>query len=122
MISTSAWHASDLGSIPSHGRHGIFGVKKWLSTLSLVNRVNVGFILIWDLKEPLRMTSTLAVTILSVSIERLALRKCYETDYLCSSMRPHKIIASCRDQSTHHLDGYNLVWMGRIMGGWVVDE
>ena len=34
------------------------------------NHVNVGRVSIWDVKEPLRTTSTLAVTIFSASIER----------------------------------------------------
>ena len=38
------------------------------------NHVNVGPVSIWDVKEPLRTTSTLAVTILSASIERSAWR------------------------------------------------
>ena len=35
VVSTHAWHAVDLGSIPGPGirRHVIFGVKTWLSTL-----------------------------------------------------------------------------------------
>ena len=38
------------------------------------NHVNVGPVSIWDVKEPLRTTSTLAVTILSASIGRSAWR------------------------------------------------
>ena len=36
------------------------------------NHVNVCLASVWDVKEPLRMTSTLAVTILSASRETLA--------------------------------------------------
>ena len=36
MVSTSAWHAGDPGSIPGYRRHGIFDVKTWLSTLRTV--------------------------------------------------------------------------------------
>ena len=41
VVSTSAWHASDPGRTPSHGRHGIFGIKSQVidigDCLSLVN-------------------------------------------------------------------------------------
>ena len=46
----------------------------------LENQVNVGPVLIWDVKEPLRKTSTLAVTISSASIEMSVWRKCSEKD------------------------------------------
>ena len=70
VVSTSAFDADRTSSIPGTGSCDI---KLWLSTLgtvSLVNResenhVNVGPVSIWDVKEPLRKTSTLAVTILS---------------------------------------------------------
>ena len=42
------------------------------------NHINVGPILIWDVKEPWRMTSTLAVTTLSARIERSVRHKCSE--------------------------------------------
>ena len=52
-------------------------VKSWLSILVVVNgesedHVNIGSVSIWDEYEPLRMTSTLAVTTLNASIERSA--------------------------------------------------
>ena len=56
---------------------GIFCVKIWFSTwgavLQCITRElgNLRPISIWDVKEPLRMTITLAVTILIASIERL---------------------------------------------------
>ena len=54
----------------------------YLGTLysSIIIHVNVGPVLVWDVKEPLRTTSTLAVTTLSASIERLTWCKCSETD------------------------------------------
>ena len=39
-----------------------------------VNHVNVGPVSIWDVKEQLRTTSTLAVTVLGATIERSAWR------------------------------------------------
>ena len=44
------------------------------------NHVNVSPVSIWDIKEPLRTTSTLAVTTLSANIERSAWYKCCEKD------------------------------------------
>ena len=44
------------------------------------NRVNVDPVSIWDVKEPLRTTSTLAVTTLSASIEGSTWRKCSGKD------------------------------------------
>ena len=46
------------------------------------NHVIVGTVSIWDVKEPLRVrtTSTLAVTIITASIERPAWRRCSEKD------------------------------------------
>ena len=63
-VSTSAWHAGSLVLIPSQGRHGIFGVTTWLSTLGTVSLVNRRMMLmsVGDIKEPLRTTSALAVT------------------------------------------------------------
>jgi hypothetical protein len=46
----------------------------------LENHINVGPVSIWDVKEPMRTTSTLAVTSLSASIERSAWRICSEND------------------------------------------
>ena len=71
VITTSAWHPGD----------GVFGIKTWLSTSGTVeseNHVNVGPVSLWDVKEPLRTTSTLAVTTLSASIYRSAWCKCPE--------------------------------------------
>ena len=58
MVSTSAWRDGGPGTILGHGRHGIFGVKTWLSTLGLCfprepeNHVNVGPVsIIWDGEE-----------------------------------------------------------------------
>ena len=77
MVTTSASDAGGTGSIPGSGSCDI---KIWLSTLSLAtaigrlcipreseNHVNVGPVSIWDVKETLRTTSTLAVSILSDS-------------------------------------------------------
>ena len=75
VVSTSIWHASGPVSIPGQGKHGIFGVNIRLSTLGtceLENHINVGPVPVCDVKEPLRTTSTLAVTTLSASIERSA--------------------------------------------------
>ena len=92
MVSTSAWHATDAsspGSIPGEDRHGIFGVKIWLLTLGTVfpceseNHVNVGPVSIWDVKEPLRTTRTLAVTTftsLQVQKSRLSVNVLKKTD------------------------------------------
>ena len=33
VVSTSAWHVGGPSSMPGHDRHGIVGVKTWLSTL-----------------------------------------------------------------------------------------
>ena len=77
---------------PGQGRHVVFGIKKPDSTYGdceripheSENHINVGPISIRDVKEPLRTTSTLAVTTLlltlSASTERLALHKCSEKD------------------------------------------
>ena len=69
VFGTSAWHIGGPGSTPSHVRHGIFGVKIWLSTSGTVcilheseNHDNVGPISIWDVKEPHRTTSILVET------------------------------------------------------------
>ena len=35
VVIASTWQAVGPGSIPSQGRHGIFGVKTWLSILGL---------------------------------------------------------------------------------------
>ena len=75
MVSTSTLHDRVLSSRPGPGM-GMFGVKTWLSTLgdcvSLVNGMitlmSVPSHLIGDVKEPLRMTCTLAVTTLIASI------------------------------------------------------
>ena len=70
MVNTSAWHAGSLGSI---GRHSIFGVKTWLSTLGILNRLITLMSVPSQFgrkKETMRTTSTLAVIILSASIER----------------------------------------------------
>ena len=76
MVSTSTWHAGGLGSIPGHGRHGMFGVKPLGICIphESENHINVSPVSIWDVKEPLslRTTSTLAVTTLSARIERSA--------------------------------------------------
>ena len=68
MVTTSACHTAGTGSIPGTGSCDI---KIWLSTLGTVypseNHVNVGPVSIWEVKEPLRTTSTLAMTILSDS-------------------------------------------------------
>ena len=32
MVSTSACHVGGSGSMPGHGRRGVFGVKTWFST------------------------------------------------------------------------------------------
>ena len=69
--SISAWHASGPGSIPGYGSQSIFGVK----TLVLNT---VGPVSIWDVNEPVRMTSALTVTTLRANIERSSWRKCYE--------------------------------------------
>jgi len=55
----------------------------WLSTLGieLENHINVGPVSFWEVKkEPMRMTSTLAVTTLSARIERSPWRKCSENE------------------------------------------
>ena len=54
---------------------------------------------VWDIKEPLRRTSTLAVTTLAVttisaSIEKAAWCKCSQKDVTSGSKRPYKIITS----------------------------
>ena len=81
MVTTSASvcdsEAGGTGSIPGTGSCDI---QIWLQHWGLCvpreseNHVNVGPVSIWDVKEPLRTTSTLAVTILSASIERSAWR------------------------------------------------
>ena len=72
---------------PGYGRNGrIYGVKPGSQHRGLFiprdseNHFNVGQVSIWYIKEPLWTTSTLAVTTLSVSIERSAWRKCSEKD------------------------------------------
>ena len=50
--------------------------------LRIQNHVNVGPVSVWDVKESLRMTSILAVTTLSASIERSAWHKYSEKDLL----------------------------------------
>ena len=58
VVSTSTWHAGGPGSIPGHGRHGIFRVKlgsqHWeviYIPCELEHHVNVGPVSIWDVKE-----------------------------------------------------------------------
>ena len=65
----------------TRSRHGIFYVKTWLSTLGTVYilRESENHVLIWDIKEPMRTISTLAVTTISTNIERSAWI-CSETD------------------------------------------
>ena len=70
VVTTSAYHAGRTGSIPGTGSCDIkSGSQHWGLCIprESENHVNVGPISIWDVKEPLRMTSTLAVTILSDS-------------------------------------------------------
>ena len=54
--------------MPGHGRHGMFGIKTWLSTLGTEsgNHINVDTASVWDVKEPLRTTSIVAMTTLSI--------------------------------------------------------
>ena len=83
LVSTSALLGRVLMSRPGPGL-GMFGVKTWLSIIiigdcvSLVVRMltlmSVPSHLIGDVKEPLRTTCTLAVTILNGSIETSAWR------------------------------------------------
>ena len=65
----------------------------WILSIprELENHVNAGPVSVWDVKEPLRTTSTLAVTTLSASTETSAWFKCSEKR-LTISMTPHKII------------------------------
>ena len=50
---------------------------------------------VWDVKEPLRMISTLAVTTLSASIERSAWCKCSEkTDSFSETSYYHNFITT----------------------------
>ena len=63
VVSISFRHLGVQGSISGHGRHGIFDVKTWLSTLGTV--------------YPLAVTA-LAVTI--DHLQRLAWCKYYDTD------------------------------------------
>ena len=60
VVSTSAWHAD------AH-YFFLYDIKSWVSTLGtceLDNHINFSPVSIWD-KEPLRTTSTLAVTTLT---------------------------------------------------------
>ena len=36
VVTISVWHTGVPSSIPSHGRHVIFGAKAWLSTVEIV--------------------------------------------------------------------------------------
>ena len=65
VVTTSACHAGGTGSIPGTGTCDIKNLA--LNIGESQNHVNVGPVSIWDVKEPLRPTSTLAVTILSDS-------------------------------------------------------
>ena len=73
VVVTSACHAADAGGTGSIPGIGNCDINIWLSTLGTVylreseNHVNVGPVSIWEVKDPLRTTSTLAVTILSDS-------------------------------------------------------
>ena len=73
VVSTSAWLVGGPGSVPGHGM--VFGVKTWLSTLATCilheseKHVNVGPVLVWGVKEPLR---TVTVATYSVSIDKSA--------------------------------------------------
>ena len=72
MVTTSAFDAGRTGSIPGTGSCvEISGSQHWGLCIprESENHVNVGPVSIWDVKEPPRTTSTLAVTILSASIE-----------------------------------------------------
>ena len=62
VVSTSTWHA--VARVTIH-------VNKRITLMSVPSQFE-------DVKEPLRMTSTLAMTTPSVSIERSAWRKCSE--------------------------------------------
>ena len=73
----------------------------WCNTLALniggcipCELENHGNVSVWDVKEPLRTASTLAVTTLSASIERAALNwcKCSGKDCMTSAVRPHKSV------------------------------
>ena len=94
-ITASAWHAGGVGSVPNAA--GMFGIqpgsRRWERCIprESENHLNVGPVSIYDVKEPLRTTSTLVVTTLSASIERSAWRK-YSEKRLTSSIRPHTTI------------------------------
>ena len=79
MISTSARHTDDSGSIPSHGRHGIFGVKTWLSTLGTVYLVNVGFGLNLRCTRTTEDDKRLGSDHPQWQHRKIGWRKCYET-------------------------------------------
>ena len=76
MVTTSACHAGDTGSIPvpadvikqSGSQHWGLCIPR-----ESENHVNAGPVSIWDVKEPLRTTSTLAVTILGDSEPKIGL-------------------------------------------------
>ena len=69
MVATHASHAGDTGSIPGTGSCHLdkSGSQHWGLCIhrESENHVNVGPVSIWDVKEPLRTTSTMPVTILS---------------------------------------------------------
>ena len=69
MVTTSACHAADAGRTGSIPGTGSCDWGHWGLCIprESENPVNVGSVSIWDVKEPLRTTSTLAVTILSDS-------------------------------------------------------
>ena len=84
VVSKSLWYADSLVQYPVTADMVYLvlkpGSRHWGLSIpqELENHVNVGPVSIWDVKEPLRMTSTLAVTTLSASIERSTWCKCSE--------------------------------------------
>ena len=71
VVTTPASDAGGTGSIPGTGSCDLkkSGSQHWGLCIprESENHVNVGAVSVWDVKEPLRTTSTLAVTILSDS-------------------------------------------------------
>ena len=59
MVSASASHAGGPNSTLGYGRHGIFGVKTWLSTLwTVYHRVSASYVNVGPVSEPLRTSIT----------------------------------------------------------------
>ena len=81
--SSCSWQAGSPGSMPREGKFGVnTRFQHWGLCIprELGNHVDVGPVSICDVKESVTMTSTLAVTILSASIERSTRRICSEKD------------------------------------------